>query len=82
VPAKVDSFRHCWSVHNLFGTRRNRKISTEFTYRHMRGISKGWKENRWDAVPYDSTRFTRDEALHTAFTQAGLLTGGPVAKSG
>lgn len=82
VPAKVDSFRHCWSVHNLFGTRRNRKISTEFTYRHMRGISKGWKENRWDAVPYDPTRFTRDEALHTAFTQAGLLTGGSVAKSG
>ena len=39
----------------------------------MRGISKGWKENRWDALPYDPARFSQDEALYAAFADAGLL---------
>lgn len=72
VPAKANRVKTCWSVHNLFGTRRNRRISDEFRYRHMRGISNGWKENRWDAVPYDPVRFTPDEALRGAFAAAGL----------
>lgn len=73
VPKRAHPLRHTWSVHNLFGTRRNRTISGEFAYRHMRGISKGWKENRWDALPYDPSRFSRDEALYAAFADAGLL---------
>ncbi|EIZ80909.1 PE-PGRS family protein [Novosphingobium sp. Rr 2-17] len=75
VPAKTSRTKQCWSVHNLFGARRNRRISGEFHYRHMRGISQGWKENRWDAGEYDPTRFTQDEALYAAFRSAGMAKG-------
>lgn len=72
VPAKTSAARHCWSVHNLFGARRNRRLSGEFAYRHMRGISKGWKEARWDAVPFDPARFQPDAPLRAAFERAGM----------
>lgn len=72
VPGRTSTARHCWSVHNLFGARRNRRISHEFAYRHMRGISKGWKEARWDATSYDPARFTPDLALRAAFDKAGM----------
>jgi hypothetical protein len=75
VPGKTSRTKHCWSVHNLFGARRNRRLSREFRYRHMRGISQGWKENRWDAVDYDPARFAVDADLHDAFEKAGLLRG-------
>lgn len=75
VPARTSRVRHCWSVHNLFGARRNRRISGEFAYRHMRGISKGWKEVRWDACPYDPARFSVDARLRAAFERADMLTG-------
>lgn len=74
VPSRTSRTRHCWSVHNLFGARRNRRISGEFAYRHVRGISKGWKELRWDAVPYDPARFTPDFRLRAAFDKAGVST--------
>lgn len=73
VPGRTSAARHCWSVHNLFGARRNRKLSGEFAYRHMRGISKGWKEARWDAVPFDRARFAPDAPLRAAFERAGML---------
>lgn len=72
VPGKTSAARHCWSVHNVFGARRNRRISDEFAYRHMRGISKGWKEVRWDASRYDPARFTPDLELRAAFARAGM----------
>jgi hypothetical protein len=72
VPARTSRTRHCWSAHNLFGARRNRRISGEFAYRHMRGISKGWKEVRWDACDYEPDRFTPDVELRSAFESAGM----------
>ncbi|HKT85353.1 MAG TPA: hypothetical protein VJQ77_04625 [Novosphingobium sp.] len=75
VPCRTSAARHCWSVHNLFGARRNRRISHEFSYRHMRGISKGWKEVRWDAGDYDPARFSPDMALRGAFEKEGLASG-------
>ncbi len=65
-------FRHSWSVHNLFGARANRKISSEFVYRHVKGISNNWKYSRWDNIPYDNTRFTEDTSLKAALSTAGL----------
>lgn len=73
VPSKASRVKHCWSVHNLFGARANRRISSEFAYAHMRGISQGWKENRWDAVDHDPARFSPDETLRAAFVKAGML---------
>jgi hypothetical protein len=73
VPGKTSRVKHCWSVHNLFGARANRRLSGEFAYAHMRGISHGWKENRWDAVLHDPARFTPDETLRAAFAKAGML---------
>ncbi|WP_404480403.1 hypothetical protein [Novosphingobium sp. BL-52-GroH] len=73
VPGKASRTKHGWSVHNLFGARRNRRLSRVFAYAHMRGISQGWKENRWDAVAHDPLRFTADETLRAAFAKAGLL---------
>ncbi|WP_159983693.1 MULTISPECIES: glycosyltransferase family 92 protein [unclassified Novosphingobium] len=73
VPGKASRVKHCWSVHNLFGARANRRISSEFAYAHMRGISQGWKENRWDAVDHEPARFSPDETLRAAFAKAGML---------
>jgi hypothetical protein len=75
VPTRASRTRHAWSVHNLFGARANRRLSADFAYSHMRGISQGWKENRWDAVAYDPARFTADETLRAAFAKAGMLRG-------
>lgn len=78
VPARTHARRHSWSVHNLFGSRHNAHISREFAFRHMRAISKGWKERRWDAVDHDPARFTRDAALARAFEDSGM-TGRDIA---
>lgn len=82
VPGRTSTARHCWSVHNLFGARRNRHLSGEFAYRHMRGISKGWKEVRWDASAYDPDRFTPDAQLQAAFEIAGLAPGATLSPTG
>lgn len=73
VPGRNSRKKHCWSAHNLFGARANRRLSGAFTYAHVRGISQGWKENRWDAVDYDATRFTADKTLRAALVKAGML---------
>ncbi len=77
VPARASRSRHSWSVHNLFDARCNRQVSDEFAFRHMRAISNGWKEKRWDAVAYEAQRFTEDNALAAAFAKAGLDGRGP-----
>jgi hypothetical protein len=71
-PHPRDNHRYSWSVHNLFGARKNRRLSDEFLYRHVKGISNNWKYSRWDAVPYAPERFVEDNALAVALEQAGL----------
>ena len=72
VPGRADRLSDSWSVHNLFGARANRTDSTQFAYRHMRGISNSWKEDRWGAGRPDPADLPRDYALAAAFRLAGL----------
>ncbi|MDE2406039.1 MAG: hypothetical protein KGM17_15315 [Sphingomonadales bacterium] len=72
VPGRHARSRVSWSVHNLFGSRANRVIDREFRYRHMKGISNGWKYRRWDDAGFDSARHRRDDALAAAMSGAGL----------
>ncbi len=76
VPGRHDPLRTTWSVHNLFGSRDNRRIDSEFTYRHMTAISNGWKEDRHIADRFDPARHIEDAALAAAFARASL-TGAP-----
>ena len=88
VPGKADRLADSWSVHNLFGARANAVIDATFSYRHMRGITNSWKEDRWAAAGADPTTLPHDIALETAFLTAGLdrsmavdgTTKGPVSK--
>ena len=73
VPAACDDARHTWSVHNLFGAAANRQVTSEFAYRHLKGISNNWKYDRWDAGAFDAQRYVEDEALAKALAVAGLL---------
>ena len=72
VPARHDPFRTSWSVHNLFGSRHNRQIDREFSYRHMTAISNSWKEDRGVASRFDPADYSQDSALVAAFARAGL----------
>jgi hypothetical protein len=72
VPGKADRLADSWSVHNLFGARANAVIDTSFSYRHMRGITNSWKEDRWAADGADPAMLPRDTALEAAFAAAGL----------
>lgn len=64
--------RKCsWSVHNIFGTRANARISDEFTYRHFRGINTSWKYDRWAAGDAASAALA-DERLLAAYAATGL----------
>jgi hypothetical protein len=76
VPARDDPFRTSWSVHNLFGSRRNRRIDDEFSYRHMSAISNSWKEDRHIAAQSDPAGFAVDTALAESFARAGLARAG------
>lgn len=73
VPAACDPRRHTWSVHNLFGAKANRRLSSAFSYRHFKGISNNWKYDRWDAGSFDPDRFVPDPELRMAMDTAGLL---------
>ena len=72
VPGRDHPLRTSWSVHNLFGTRHNRRIDPHFSYRHMTAISTSWKEDRTIAGGFDPWRFAEDTALADSFTRAGL----------
>lgn len=72
VPAACSDTRHCWSVHNLFGSRANRRVSSDFSYRHLKGISNNWKYDRWDGEPFDPARYDEDTALVATLANAGL----------
>lgn len=76
VPAACDNVRHTWSVHNLFGSKANNRVTADYAYRHMKGISNNWKYDRWNAGAFDPARFREDVALRNAMTAAGLM---PVA---
>ncbi|MFC3096854.1 glycosyltransferase family protein [Alteraurantiacibacter palmitatis] len=72
VPGRADRLSDSWSVHNLFGAAANRRLSRRFSYRHMRGITNSWKEDRWAADGTDRAALPRDAALEAAFSAAGL----------
>ena len=72
VPGRADRLADSWSVHNLFGAAANRQLSRRFSYRHMRGITNSWKEDRWAADGADPAALPRDAALEAAFVVAGL----------
>lgn len=72
VPGRADRLADSWSVHNLFGARANRVIDGNFAYRHMRGITNSWKEDRWASDGADISALPRDAALAAAFVAAGL----------
>jgi len=72
VPARDDPFRTSWSVHNLFGSRHNRRVDSEFSYRHITAISNSWKEDRRIEGRFDPAGFVEDTALAESFARAGL----------
>jgi hypothetical protein len=72
VPARDDPFRITWSVHNLFGSRHNRRIDPAFSYRHMSAISTGWKEDRTITGGVHPEHHVADSALADSFVRAGL----------
>lgn len=77
VPGKGDKRSDSWSVHNLFGAKANKQINTAWHYRHMRGITTSWKEERWQMSDGAAgNKLVHDEALANAFTKAGLERGG------
>ncbi len=73
VPNERAQRRCTWSVHNLFGSRQNRRLTDRFVYRHLRGLSNDWKYERSTPIPWDAERFVRDEALAAALVRAELL---------
>lgn len=77
APAKGDRRSYSWSVHNLFGARANRVISSDFTYRHMRAITNSWKEDRWAADGNDPASLPHDTELAAAFAATGLARSVP-----
>ncbi len=74
VPSACDVQRHSWSVHNLFGSKANRQISHDFSFRHFKSISNNWKNDRGEAGDFDPHRFVEDVPLREALTCAELLT--------
>lgn len=72
VPGKADRLKDSWSVHNLFGAKANKSLSEDFSYRHMRGITNSWKEDRWAEDGADVSALPRDADLEAAFAATGL----------
>jgi hypothetical protein len=72
VPGRADRLSDSWSVHNLFGPKANRTLSAEFSYRHMRGITNSWKEDRWAGTGAVPDASLRDHGLEAAFAAAAL----------
>lgn len=73
VPDRASHRRATWSVHNLFGSRHNRRVSDAFEYRHIRGISNNWKYDRSHPLAWNEERFAVDPDLTAALRQAELL---------
>lgn len=72
VPGNAGRLADSWSVHNVFGARGNRQVSTAFSFRHMRAISNSWKEDRWGEGRVATADLPRDGVLADAFAAAGL----------
>lgn len=72
VPGRDDPFATSWSVHNLFGSRHNRRVDDTFTYRHITPISDGWKEDRRIEARFDPDRHVMDTALEQSLAHAGM----------
>lgn len=72
VPGAMDRKTHHWSIHNVFGSRANAVVFDEFLFRHFKGVSNNWKDQRSCAVAFDPDRFEKDEALAQALSGAGM----------
>ena len=75
VPGRADRRSDSWSVHNLFGAKANARIDGEFSYRHLRGVTDSWKEDRWATSDTNPALLPRDDALAAAFERAGMKPG-------
>ena len=73
VPDERRQRRTTWSVHNLFGSPHNRRLTDRFAYRHLRGLSNDWKYQRSTPLAWDPERFVRDDDLAAALARADLL---------
>lgn len=69
-----------WGVHNIFGARGNRVESTEFKFRHFRGVTTNWNYQRWSDDAIDRSGLVRDDALIAAMEQAGITGRSHVAE--
>lgn len=77
VPGRGDKRANSWSVHNLFGAKANAQVSDTWHYRHLRGITTSWKEQRWQMNDgANAAGLGHDEALANAYREAGLERGG------
>lgn len=62
-----------WLVHSVSGkTHAVDNFSTEFVYRHFRGISNGWKYNRTVVSDQEKLHLDRDETLVSTLSRAGI----------
>lgn len=73
VPTRFKGLNVSWSVHNLFGTRHNKLISSEFQFRHLRAISTNWKEKRWLRDSSRPDGLCPDMPLKAAYERANLV---------
>lgn len=60
-----------WSIHSIGGWLPSRLVSRNFSYRHFREISDGWKYDRDSRDDFDPAIHEEDPALAAAFRQAG-----------
>ena len=80
VPAAFG--RECsWSHHNIFGTKANRELSDQFTYRHFQGITTSWKYDRWSEDAPAAENLPEDGVLKDAMARAGLVPSGSLSGS-
>jgi len=78
VPGRGDRRSDSWSVHNLFGAKANREVDNTWHYRHLRGITTSWKEERWQmGNGAGSLGLTQDDALAKACGAAALEPSAP-----
>lgn len=77
VPGKADKLANSWNEHNIFGARGNTDVNTAFLFRHFRGISTSWKEDRWGEGRVSTANLPRDHVLEAAFLTAGLAGADP-----
>lgn len=70
VPAKCPPSAQ-WGVHSIYGWLPSRIPSRDFSYRHFREISDGWKYQRRDRQKFDPAIHEEDHLLRAHYKIAG-----------